>query len=149
MRANGKPKAGGNSYNGNQEYEANSPALLYSRIGAFKGSRSNPLFTHVYISRLIMDGALRLKRVVRKTSVPFDVINAQGSTSTIQVECLAPELTTRPLMGILCNDLLVLCRDPSEGRDPTSSVDLWAVLRMQTQHQPASIVHGNGMMIFS
>ena len=95
-------------------------------------------------SRLIMDGPLLLTRVVRKTKVSFEVINAQGDPSTVQVDCLAPELTPRPLIGILCNDLLVLCRDPSEGKDPNSSVDLWAVLRMQTLPQPASIVHGNG-----
>lgn len=85
-----------------------------------------------------------LTRVVRKTVVSFETVNAQGDVFTVQVDCLAPELTPRPLTGILCNDLLVLCRDPSEGRDPTSSVDLWAVLRMQTLPQPASIVHGNG-----
>ena len=85
-----------------------------------------------------------LTRVVRKTVVSFETVNAQGDVSAVQVDCLAPELTPRPLIGILCNDLLVLCRDPSEGRDPMSSVDLWAVLRMQTLPQPASIVHGNG-----
>lgn len=95
-------------------------------------------------SRLIMDGPLLLTRVVRKATVSFEAINAQGDQSTVQVDCLAPELTPRPLIGILCNDLLVLCRDPSEGKDPNSSVDLWAVLRMQTLPQPASIVHGNG-----
>lgn len=93
--------------------------------------------------RLIMDGPLLLTRVVRKATVSFEAINAQGDQSTVQVDCLAPELTPRPLMGILCNDLLVLCRDPSDGKDPNSSVDLWAVLRMQTLPQPASIVHGN------
>ena len=93
--------------------------------------------------RLIMDGALQLTRVVRKATVAFEVINPQGDTASVEVECLSPELTPRSLVGILCNDLLVLCRDPSEGQDPTSSVDLWAVLRMQTLPQPASIVHGN------
>ncbi|KAF8633990.1 hypothetical protein AX15_001166 [Amanita polypyramis BW_CC] len=93
--------------------------------------------------RLIMDGPLLLTRVVRKATVSFEAINAQGDQSTVHVDCLAPELTPRPLMGILCNDLLVLCRDPSDGKDPNSSVDLWAVLRMQTLPQPASIVHGN------
>jgi hypothetical protein len=91
-----------------------------------------------------MDGPLLLTRVVRKAMVAFEAINAQGDSSTVQVDCLAPELTPRPLIGILCNDLLVLCRDPSDGQDPTSPVDLWAVLRMQTLPQPASIVHGNG-----
>jgi hypothetical protein len=93
-----------------------------------------------------MDGPLLLTRVVRKAVVSFEAINAQGDASTVQVDCLAPELTPRPLIGILCNDLLVLCRDPSEGQDPTSPVDLWAVLRMQTLPQPASIVHGNGIV---
>jgi hypothetical protein len=95
-----------------------------------------------------MDGPLLLTRVVRKAVVSFEAINAQGDASTVQVDCLAPELTPRPLVGILCNDLLVLCRDPSEGKDSTSYVDLWAVLRMQTLPQPASIVHGNGNMPF-
>lgn len=95
-------------------------------------------------SRLIMDGPLLLTRVVRKTKVSFEVINAQGDPSTVQVDCLAPELTPRLLIGILCTDMLVLCRDPSDGKDPNSTVDLWAALRMQTQAQPASIVHGNG-----
>lgn len=94
--------------------------------------------------RLIMDGRLNLTRVVRKATVPYQVINAQGDASEVQVECLSPESNPRALIGILCNDLLVLCRDPSDGTDPTAQVDLWAVLRMQTLPQPASIVHGNG-----
>jgi hypothetical protein len=92
-----------------------------------------------------MDGPLLLTRVVRKAVVTFEAINPQGDASIVQVDCLSPELTPRPLIGILCNDLLVLCRDPSEGQDPASPVDLWAVLRMQTRPQPASIVHGNGL----
>ncbi|KAJ7462668.1 hypothetical protein B0H11DRAFT_89701 [Mycena galericulata] len=97
--------------------------------------------------RLIMDGQLLLTRVVRKAMVSFEAINAHGDPCTVQVDCLAPELTPRPLVGILCNDLLVLCRDPSEGQDPTCFVDLWAVLRMQTLPQPASIVHGNALRL--
>ena len=96
-----------------------------------------------------MDGPLLLTRVVRKAVVSFEAINALGGASTVQVDCLAPELTPRPLIGILCNDLLVLCRDPSDGQDPTANVDLWAVLRMQTLPQPASIVHGNGKLNIS
>jgi hypothetical protein len=99
------------------------------------------------IRRLIMDGPLRLTRVVRKTSMTYEIVTAQGDSSTVQVDCLAPEHTPRSLTGVLCNDLLVLCRDPSEGRDPTAAVDLWAVLRMQTVPQPASIVHGNGELV--
>ncbi|KAG2129960.1 hypothetical protein DEU56DRAFT_816365 [Suillus clintonianus] len=97
--------------------------------------------------RLIMDGPLLLTRVVRKTVVSFETFTAQGDASAVQVDCLAPELNPRPLVGILCNDLLVLCRDPSDGKDPMSAVDLWAVLRMQTLPQPASIVHGNALRL--
>ncbi|KAF9454883.1 hypothetical protein P691DRAFT_654979 [Macrolepiota fuliginosa MF-IS2] len=97
--------------------------------------------------RLIMDGPLLLTRVVRKAVVSFDTINSQGDVAAVQVDCLTPELTPRPLIGILCNDLLVLCRDPSDGQDPNSQVDLWAVLRMQTLPQPASIVHGNALRL--
>jgi len=96
-----------------------------------------------------MDGPLLLTRVVRKVTIAFEVIDAQGDAGTIQVECLSPEQTPRSLLGILCNDLLVLCRDPSDGKDLLSTVDLWAVLRMQTLPQPASIVHGNGTTTFS
>ncbi|KAI0704872.1 hypothetical protein BC835DRAFT_1315493 [Cytidiella melzeri] len=97
--------------------------------------------------RFILDGSLHLTRVVRKATVSFEVIDSKGDASTVQVECLSPELTPRSLMGVLCNDLLVLCRDPSEGQDPHSQVDLWAVLRMQTLPQPASIVHGNALRL--
>jgi hypothetical protein len=92
-----------------------------------------------------MDGPLSLTRVVRKACVTFEVIDSHGDASTVQVECLAPEMTPRALVGILCNDLLVLCRDTSQGHEPNAPVDLWAVLRMQTVPQPASIVHGNGV----
>ena len=90
-----------------------------------------------------MDGKLVLTRIVRKQTMAFEVLDSHGDTANVAVDCLAPELTPRPLYGILCNDLFVLCRDPSNGLDPHSPVDLWAVLRMQTMPQPTSIVHGN------
>lgn len=97
--------------------------------------------------RLIMDGKLLLTRIVRKQTLAFEVFDSHGDASSVAVDCLAPELTPRPLYGILCNDLFVLCRDPSNGQDPNSPVDLWAVLRMQTMPQPTSIVHGNTLRI--
>jgi len=93
--------------------------------------------------RLIMDGRLQLTRVVRKIANFFEVTNAEGK-QFISVECLQPEVTPRSLVAILCNDLLVLCKDSSGGKDANGPVDLWAVLRMQTVSQPASVVHGNG-----
>lgn len=94
-----------------------------------------------------MDGRLMLTRVVRKAVASYEVVNPAGDTSQVQVECLQPEVNPRSLIGVLCNDLLVLCRDPSDGRDPAAQVDLWAVLRMQTVAQPASIMHENVLRI--
>ena len=90
-----------------------------------------------------MDGPLHLTRVVRRNSVPFEVLNSDGDTADVHVDCLTPEETPRDLVGILCNDLLVLCKDTARGQNPSSFVDLWAVLRMQTLPQPASVVHGS------
>ena len=90
-----------------------------------------------------MDGTLQLSRVVRKGFEFHQSVNPDGEAVVIKVECLSPENTPRPLVAILCNDLLVLAKDPSKGRDKTGSVDLWAVLRMQTLPQPASIVSGH------
>lgn len=94
------------------------------------------------LRRLVMDGPLHLTRVVRKSFAPFEVTTMDGDTANVQVECLAPEITPRDLVGILCNDLLVLCKAAAP-QDPAGHVDLWAVLRMQTLPQPASIVQGN------
>jgi hypothetical protein len=94
-----------------------------------------------------MDGNLNLTRVVRKTSNFFEVVNSEGENTLVSVECLSPELTPKSLVAILCNDLLVLCKDPSAGKDTNGYVDLWAVLRMQTLPQPASIVHGNALRL--
>lgn len=102
---------------------------------------NRPSLTH-RTRRLVMDGPLHLTRVVRKSFAPFEVTTMDGDTTNVQVECLAPEITPRDLIGILCNDLLVLCKDATP-KDPTGHVDLWAVLRMQTLPQPASIVQGN------
>lgn len=96
-----------------------------------------------------MDGKLVLTRIVRKQTMAFEVFDSHGDSANVAVDCLAPELTPRPLYGVLCNDLFVLCRDPSNGMDANSPVDLWAVLRMQTMPQPTSIVHGNSESVSS
>ncbi|KAJ6516346.1 Dbl homology domain-containing protein [Mycena sanguinolenta] len=123
------------------KHAAESRRKLVQWQSRIRGSFPSPLVQPH--RRLVMDGQLLLTRIVRKASVSCEVINAQGDPCPVQVNCLAPELTPRRLVGVLCNDLFVLCRDPSEGQDPTCYVDLWAVLRMKTLPQPASIVHGN------
>jgi hypothetical protein len=94
-----------------------------------------------------MDGRLQLIRVVRRNSVGFEMLNTEGDATELFVDCLTPEDTERSLVGILCNDLMVLCKTPSPGQPPTNQVDLWAVLRMQTLATPASVVHGSSELL--
>src|ERR1700749_2538105 len=96
-----------------------------------------------------MDGALQLIRVVRRNSVPFDVLNTEGDAVEVHVDCLTPEDTPRSLVGILCNDLLVLCKNPPSGQQYSNQVDLWAVLRMQTLSPPASVIQGSSKSFFT
>ncbi|KAG8910465.1 hypothetical protein FRC01_006326, partial [Tulasnella sp. 417] len=97
--------------------------------------------------RLIMDGTLKLSKVARKKHEYCQSVGATGEATVIQVEFLEVESTPRDLAAILCNDLLVLCKDPSKGKDKHANVDLWAVLRMQTLPQPASIVNGRHLRL--
>ncbi|CAE6378325.1 unnamed protein product [Rhizoctonia solani] len=91
--------------------------------------------------RLIMDGRLQLVRLVKKVNSRADVPNADGTINQVEVPCLSSDANPKQLVAILCNDLLVLCKEGAE------MVELWAVLRMQTMAQPASIVNGNGLRI--
>jgi hypothetical protein len=93
-------------------------------------------------SRFIMDGSLQLIRVVRRNSIGFDVLNTEGDATEVFVDCLTPEDTERSLVGILCNDLLVLCKT-TPGQQLSNQVDLWAVLRMQTLSNPAGVLQGS------
>lgn len=97
--------------------------------------------------RLIMDGSLKLSKVARKKHEYCQSVTSTGEATVIQVEFLEVESTPRDLAAILCNDLLVLCKDPSKGKDKHAHVDLWAVLRMQTLPQPASIVNGRHLRL--
>ncbi|KAG8737992.1 hypothetical protein FRC10_007432 [Ceratobasidium sp. 414] len=95
--------------------------------------------------RLIMDGRLHLVRLVKKVNNKTDVSNPDGTVGQVEVPCLSSDANPKQLVAILCNDLLVLCKEPP-GADQ-NSVELWAVLRMQTMAQPASIVSGNVLRI--
>ncbi|CAE6472101.1 unnamed protein product [Rhizoctonia solani] len=93
--------------------------------------------------RLIMDGRLQLVRLVKKVNSRADVPNGDGSINQVEVPCLSSDANPKNLVAILCNDLLVLCKE----LPGMEQVELWAVLRMQTMAQPASIVSGNGLRI--
>ncbi|CAE6538228.1 unnamed protein product [Rhizoctonia solani] len=93
--------------------------------------------------RLIMDGRMQLVRLVKKVNSRADVPNLDGGVNQVEVPCLSSDSNPKQLVAILCNDLLVLCKE----LPGVEQVELWAVLRMQTMAQPASIVSGNGLRI--
>lgn len=116
--------------------------------------------------KLIMDGALNLIRLVKKAStfVEIDGLNTSMNSNpmdadvdadaehtimpskvVVPVDYIAPEPMDRPMMLILCSDLLVLVQQRGEGWD--TQVDLFNVLRMATLREPASIVHGNVLRV--
>ena len=70
-----------------------------------------------------------------------------SSKSIVQVETLAPEVMERPVLVLLTTDMMLLCKDPSHGRDPDCAVELFAVLKLQTKRKPASVINGNGIRL--
>ncbi|ORX37331.1 RhoGEF domain-domain-containing protein [Kockovaella imperatae] len=113
--------------------------------------------------RLIMDGALTLIRLVKKASsfVEMDTTVANFSVSckadieqtitpskvVVPVEHITPEPMDRPIMLILCSDLLALVQQRTAAGGWDGPVDLFNVLRMGTLREPASIVHGNVLRV--
>lgn len=101
--------------------------------------------------KLIMDGALTLIRLVKKAStyVEVDSTVVQDGEQTIMpskvvvpVEHIAPEPMDRPMMLVLCTDLMVLVQQRAGQDTWEGQVDLFNVLRMATLREPASIVNG-------
>ncbi|KAL7417768.1 hypothetical protein BDY24DRAFT_411722 [Mrakia frigida] len=117
--------------------------------------------------KLLLDGSLTLTRIVKKMTdyveVTLPIIDdgdntIQASKSVVAIECLAdPETLSTPLVAVLTSDLLVLCKtqpDPAgkvktdaNGLARDGTVDLFAVLRMQTKSQPASITNGSTIRV--
>ncbi|WVQ96428.1 hypothetical protein IAU59_003533 [Kwoniella sp. CBS 9459] len=102
--------------------------------------------------RLVLEGALSLIRLVKKSStfVETDSMPTDGDTITpskvvVPVEYIKPELVDRQVMLVLCSDLMVLATQRGEGWE--GMVDLFNVLRMATLREPASIVHGNVLRV--
>ncbi|TIA82776.1 hypothetical protein E3P98_01166 [Wallemia ichthyophaga] len=94
--------------------------------------------------RLLLDGGLRLLKVVKKLEFDAQIppISPEEETKHVGVVALNQDTApARPLIGLLCTDLMVLCKDPSLGTDPDCPVDLYAVLRVGNSH-PA-VVHGS------
>jgi len=104
--------------------------------------------------KLILDGPLVLSRLVKKASRYIEVDNTflcdgeatiTSSKAVVPVEYIAPEPMDRPMMLILCSDLLVLVQQKGEGWE--GSVDLFSVLRLGTLAEPASIVNGTVLRV--
>ncbi|EPQ29178.1 uncharacterized protein PFL1_03465 [Pseudozyma flocculosa PF-1] len=101
--------------------------------------------------RLVKDGPLRLRRVVKR--VPGFIRQALpcatgseaaqprsgDSAQVMQVDHLTQSSQNLALTVLLCNDVVVLVNDPSGGRDASSPVSLYAMLRLE---KPVEIVGG-------
>jgi hypothetical protein len=108
--------------------------------------------------RLESDGELNLIRLVKKSSSFVEVDNKPDllnhdadhtimpSKIVVPVEYLAPEPMERPVMLILCSDMIVLVTQRDQG-GWEGAVDLFNVLRPSTMVEPASIVHGNVLRV--
>jgi hypothetical protein len=106
--------------------------------------------------KLILDGPLTLIRLVKKASsfVEVESTNLVDAEQTIMptkvivpIEHIAPEPMDRPMMLVLCSDLLVLVQQSPGHPNWDGPVDLFNVLRMATLREPASIVHGNVLRV--
>lgn len=108
--------------------------------------------------KLVLDGALALVRVVKKASSYVEVdtpsikVNADGdstitgSKAVIPIEYINAEPMEKPIMLILCSDMLVLVQKRTgEGWD--GQVDLFSVLRMATLREPASVSSSNDRIL--
>jgi hypothetical protein len=108
--------------------------------------------------KLILDGALTLIRVVKKASAYAEVdgppqlstvdgdSTITGNKTVVPFEFIKPEPMEKPIMLILCSDMLVLVQQrPSEGWE--GSVDLFSVLRMATVREPASVSASNDRVL--
>ena len=111
--------------------------------------------------RLIKDGPLRLRRIVKRVPgyvrpqvcLPegLGLVDGQqqqqqqqqpqqASSSEIrQVDHLEQSSENVALSVILCNDLIVAVADPFEGRDGSGAVNLWAIVRLE---KPVEMVGG-------
>ena len=109
--------------------------------------------------RLILDGELRLIRLVKKASTFVEIDNTSikmgagdgdrtitPSKIVVPVDHIAPEPMNLPIMLILCSDLLALVQQ-KDGMGWENQVDLFNVLRLGTSREPASVINGNVLRI--
>jgi hypothetical protein len=108
--------------------------------------------------KLILDGALTLIRVVKKSSAYVEVDSQMsldgadgdstitGSKTVLPVDYIKAEPMDKPIMLILCSDMLVLVQQRS-GEGWEGQVDLFHVMRMATLRAPASVSPSNDRVL--
>ncbi|WVQ80694.1 hypothetical protein IAT38_002799 [Cryptococcus sp. DSM 104549] len=122
--------------------------------------------------RLIMEGPLRLFRIVKKAAgfaeceAGLDLPGADGdmggaggeqtitpSKTVVPVEFVKPETVAMEVMLILCSDMMVLATATGPGAASrggekwAGQVHVFNVLRMGTMHEPASLAKGNTLRV--
>lgn len=107
--------------------------------------------------KLILDGALNLIRVVKKASTFVEVDTTSlngadgdstitGSKAVVPVDYIKAEPMDKPIMLILCSDMLVLVQKRS-GEGWEGQVDLFTVMRMAILREPASVSSSNDRVL--
>ncbi|KAF8601294.1 Dbl homology domain-containing protein [Ceratobasidium sp. AG-I] len=94
--------------------------------------------------RFILQGKLQLVRLVKQANVSVEC--PDGLAGQVELPCLSSNSDPKDLVALLCNDLLVLCKDLAVTK-AGSQLPLWAVLRIQKMVQPASLLFGNILRI--
>lgn len=95
-----------------------------------------------------MDGTFELERIVRPIHHSIEISNESGEPQRILLETISTNSTREALIGILCSDMLVLCRAPTTLTETDGPVDLIDILHMRNSLEPASIVYGHRKYIY-
>ncbi|KDN44357.1 hypothetical protein K437DRAFT_138392 [Tilletiaria anomala UBC 951] len=103
--------------------------------------------------RLIKDGALLIRRVVKRSSayVQADQPSFAGaeaqSTSVLAIDALQQQAMNKPVVLLLCNDIAVVLSTPLGARtDKPTTFELYAVLRIKQQKE-CEIVGGTNVRV--
>lgn len=102
--------------------------------------------------KLLLDGTLVLQKFIKRVTHFVEVVEpaiddgdntiVPAKKSVVPVEVLeSSDSGLQKVVVVLTSDLMILCQ-MGASQDPEGPVDLYAVLRLQTKPQPASILPG-------
>ncbi|KAM0749495.1 hypothetical protein T439DRAFT_348910 [Meredithblackwellia eburnea MCA 4105] len=132
-----------------RESEGRSQLLVWqSRIGnTFRSPLVQPHRS------LIRSGNFTLVRTVKRSSTFLETANRAGAgepQDLVQVQSLVTETTKQDLIALLCTDLIVFVKAPSDPNDHSGPVDLFTVLRLNRagpeQASPVTVFGGENML---